>query len=85
MTISQRIALGPANPDYKSDFIVNKKPQSSGLGGVRASSMEITGSMELMSTIGMHNIRAATLLVMYWPDRNVPDAYVEVCVKEVDE
>jgi hypothetical protein len=47
--------------------------------------MEITGSIELMSIIGMHNIRAATLLVMYWPDRNVPNAYVEVCAKEVNE
>ena len=52
---------------------------------MRASSLEITGSIELMSTIGMHSIRAATLLVMYWPDRNMPDSYVEVCVKEVNE
>ena len=75
----------PRSPDYKSDFLVNKQRRSWGLGGLHVSRLEITGAVELMPTIGLHNIRAATLLVMYWPDRNVPNAYVEVCAKEANE
>lgn len=47
--------------------------------------MEITGAIELMAAIGSHTIRAATLLVMYWPDKELSEAYAEVCVQEENE
>ncbi|HGY2302187.1 TPA: T6SS effector BTH_I2691 family protein, partial [Pseudomonas putida] len=75
----------PKTPDYRTDFSVNKKRQSSASEHSDMSWLEITGDVGLMATIGSHTIRAATLLVMYWPDRTLPEAYVEICVKEVNE
>ncbi|MDP9523023.1 T6SS effector BTH_I2691 family protein [Pseudomonas putida] len=75
----------PKNPDYKTDFSVKRKIRSSGSAHQAMSWMEITGGVELMTAIGSHTIRAATLLVMYWPDKALQEAYVEVCVKEENE
>lgn len=75
----------PKFSDYRSDFSVSRKQQSSGAEGLATSWLEITGAVELMPTIGSHSIRATTLLVMYWPDKALSDAYVEVCVKEQNE
>lgn len=33
----------------------------------------------------IYEVSAATLLVMYWPDRNLPDAYIEVCSRGMNE
>ncbi|MFV7466462.1 hypothetical protein ACNPOL_25705, partial [Pseudomonas shirazica] len=54
------------------------------LGGVYETRGD-SGAVNLIATIGSHTIRAATLLISYWPDRRLPDAYVEVCIKEANE
>ncbi|MGY4526959.1 T6SS effector BTH_I2691 family protein [Pseudomonas sp. TE21394] len=72
----------PRIPDYdrKHSIIETPKPYSSGL-----CQLEISGSISLMPAIGQHTILAATLLVMYWPDRSLPSGYVEVCTREIHE
>ncbi|MFK0033468.1 T6SS effector BTH_I2691 family protein [Pseudomonas monteilii] len=75
----------PKNPDYRTDFSVKRKRRSSGSERQAMSWMEITGAIELMAAIGSHTIRAATLLVMYWPDKELSEAYAEVCVQEENE
>ena len=75
----------PNLPDYKSDILMEKKRQSSDSDKPYQSWLEFTGTAELMATIGQHTIRAATLLVRYWPDRRLPDAYVETCIREANE
>ena len=72
----------PRIPDYdrKHSIIETQKPYSSGL-----CQLEISGSISLMPAIGQHTILAATLLVMYWPDRSQPSGYVEVCTREIHE
>ncbi|MFK3815168.1 T6SS effector BTH_I2691 family protein [Pseudomonas sp. NPDC089407] len=75
----------PRVPDYKSDFLVNRNRKSSGTDGLSTIRLEITGAVDLMATIGQHTINAATLVVMYWPDRSMPEAYVEIGVKEFNE
>ncbi len=72
----------PRIPDHDRKNSINEKRKfyPSGL-----CQLEISGSISLMATIGKHTILAATLLVMYWPDRSLPSGYVEVCVREVNE
>ncbi|SPO54727.1 conserved membrane protein of unknown function [Pseudomonas sp. JV551A1] len=69
-------------PDHDCNYSISekRKPYSTEL-----SQLEISGSIALMATIGKHTIEAATLLVMYWPDRSLPSGYVEVCAREVNE
>ncbi|MFK0033113.1 T6SS effector BTH_I2691 family protein [Pseudomonas monteilii] len=73
----------PRIPDYKTDFTVLKNQKDGKQEGI--SWLEISGVVELMPTIGRHSIIGATLLVMYWPDRTVPSAYVEVCERGENE
>ncbi|MBO2893432.1 T6SS effector BTH_I2691 family protein [Pseudomonas asiatica] len=75
----------PRLPDYKSDILVEKILRSPSQNEPHMSWLEITGAVNLIATIGSHTIRAATLLISYWPDRRLPDAYVEVCIKEANE
>ncbi|WP_406819144.1 T6SS effector BTH_I2691 family protein [Pseudomonas sp. KnCO4] len=75
----------PSLPDYRGEFSLSRNRQTSGSGDLATSWLEITGTVELMTAIGSHTIRAATLLVMYWPDRSMPSAYIEVCVKESND
>ncbi|WP_455886000.1 T6SS effector BTH_I2691 family protein [Pseudomonas rustica] len=75
----------PRLPDYRKNISVNRKRKSERSEDLAISWLEITGVAELMPTIGSHTIGAATLLVMYWPDTALPDAYIENCVKEVNE
>ncbi|RII76644.1 T6SS effector BTH_I2691 family protein [Pseudomonas monteilii] len=67
----------PKIPDYKTDFSVLKQRKDSKQEGV--SWLEVSGIVELMPAIGRHSIIGATLLVMYWPDRTIPSAYIEIC------
>ncbi len=69
----------PRLPDYKRGFGFDKRTHVAELGEGEAVSLEISGVVKLMPTIGGHSIVAATLLLMYWPDRNIDSAYVEVC------
>ncbi|RCL27534.1 oxidoreductase [Pseudomonas sp. AFG_SD02_1510_Pfu_092] len=67
----------PRLPDYKNDFKFDKKLSSVGHNDLPQ--LAISGIVELMPTIGAHSIVAATLLVMYWPDRKIESAYIELC------
>ncbi|WP_258909127.1 T6SS effector BTH_I2691 family protein [Pseudomonas putida] len=75
----------PRHPDYVSDFSTDEyqRPYHSEDGGVFQ--LEISGVVPQVPTIGGHSLSAATLLVMYWPDRNLPDAYIEVCSRGMNE
>ncbi len=66
----------PRIPDYKTDIAVLKQRIGSSQEGVGR--LEIFGVVELMPTIGKHTIAGATLFVMYWPDRTIPSAYIEM-------
>ena len=69
----------PRLPDYKSDIAFDKKLHIAAAGDQELASLEISGVVELLPTIGSHSVVAATLLVMFWPDRNIDSAYAEVC------
>ncbi|WJD60058.1 T6SS effector BTH_I2691 family protein [Pseudomonas kurunegalensis] len=69
----------PPLADYKSDISVIKKLRKSMAEGGEIQALDFTGVVELYPTLGTHSIAAATLLVMYWPDRSIPGAYVEIC------
>jgi len=75
----------PRVPDYKSSFVVDKRNHVAAIGEAEAISLEISGRVDLMPTIGSHSILAATLLLMYWPDRNIDSAYVEVCSRGLND
>ncbi|MRF43903.1 oxidoreductase [Escherichia coli] len=72
----------PRIPDHDRNYSISekRKPYPAGL-----SQLEISGSISLMATIGNHTILAATLLVMYWPDRSLPSGYIEICAREINE
>ncbi|MBB3270309.1 hypothetical protein FHW75_001443 [Pseudomonas sp. OG7] len=74
----------PRHPDYTSDCSIdeNQRPYAVEDGSVQ---LEISGVVPLVPMIGTHSLLAATLLIMYWPDRNLPDAYIEVCSREMNE
>ncbi|WP_434120290.1 T6SS effector BTH_I2691 family protein [Pseudomonas fortuita] len=69
----------PRLPDYKSDIAFEKKLHIAVAGDQELTSLEISGVVELLPTIGSHSVVAATLLVMFWPDRTIDSAYAEVC------
>nr|WP_225778298.1 T6SS effector BTH_I2691 family protein [Pseudomonas sp. Marseille-Q3773] len=74
----------PRLPDYKSDFNINKEYASlSELNDLLR--LTVSGFIELLPTIGAHSIVAATLLLMYWPDRKIEGAYIEVCQRRENE
>ncbi|WP_296234855.1 T6SS effector BTH_I2691 family protein, partial [Pseudomonas sp. UBA4617] len=74
----------PRLPDYNSDFTINKQYfPVSGLNDLPQ--LSISGVIELMPTIGTHSIVAATLLVMYWPDRQIESAYIELSQRRENE
>ncbi|PYG71798.1 hypothetical protein N428_05542 [Pseudomonas sp. RV120224-01c] len=75
----------PPHPDYKRDIAVVKKAQKSIFGGGEIQWLDIAGVVELNPTIGAHSIVAATLVVMYWPDRSIESAYVEICDRRESE
>ncbi|MDM3885924.1 T6SS effector BTH_I2691 family protein, partial [Pseudomonas sp. BCRC 81390] len=75
----------PSLPDYRSEFLLNRNQQTSVSADLATNWLEITGTVELVTSIGPHTIRAATLLVMYWPDRSMHSTYIEVCVKESND
>ncbi|RII78009.1 T6SS effector BTH_I2691 family protein [Pseudomonas monteilii] len=74
----------PRHPDYARDFPIdeNQRPYAVEDGSAQ---LEISGVVPLVPMIGNHSLLAATLLIMYWPDRNLPDAYIEVCSREMNE
>ncbi|MEN5038425.1 T6SS effector BTH_I2691 family protein [Pseudomonas sp. TWI929] len=75
----------PRFPDYRSDFTVNRRKLSTDESEMAVSWLEISGSIELSASIGPHSIGAVTLLIMYWPDSKLPSAYVESCIKVINE
>lgn len=75
----------PRLPDYRKGFGFDKKMHVAAVDGDEVVSVEVSGAMDLMPTIGSHSIVAATLLLMYWPDRNISSAYVEVCGRGLND
>ena len=75
----------PRHPDYVNDFSTNEHRRPYSTEDDNIFQLEISGTVPLAPTIGRHTFGAATLLLMYWPDRNLPDAYIEVCSREINE
>ncbi|MGC3894846.1 T6SS effector BTH_I2691 family protein [Pseudomonas urmiensis] len=73
----------PKFPDYKKDSIVVNKIRHQA--GTAKSGYfyheDLSGSIELNPDLGKHNILAATLSVIYWPDRAISDAYAEIVLE----
>ncbi|MBV4544414.1 hypothetical protein HU738_025495, partial [Pseudomonas sp. RW4S2] len=69
-------------PDYLADSLSIKKSRRKIIqNGDEYHSVHFNGTIELTSDIGNHNITAATLLIAYWPDRNIANAYAEIAVQ----
>ncbi|MEN5304464.1 T6SS effector BTH_I2691 family protein [Pseudomonas sp. TWI628] len=68
----------PKNLDYNPDTMKlasscqNHSPQDNSI-----CTLSFVGRLELTLDIGKHNITSASLIITYWPDRNIPDAYAE--------
>ncbi|HDS1813469.1 TPA: hypothetical protein QEM79_004241, partial [Pseudomonas putida] len=75
----------PRLPDYKIGSGFDKKKHVAAVGENEAARLEVSGTVDLMPTIGSHSVVAATLLLMYWPDRNIDSAYVEVCSRGLND
>ncbi|MFK5735504.1 hypothetical protein KW869_18370, partial [Pseudomonas urmiensis] len=80
---SLRASQLPKFPDYKKDSIVVNKIRHQA--GTAKSGYfyheDLSGSIELNPDLGKHNILAATLSVIYWPDRAISDAYAEIVLE----
>ncbi|MFJ7005789.1 T6SS effector BTH_I2691 family protein [Pseudomonas putida] len=74
----------PRFPDYTPNFTLQTK-----LHGYADNAgiflMENVGVIELAPAIGRHSIVAATLRVAHWPDREIANAHLESCIREVNE
>jgi len=75
----------PRLPDYKKRFEVVREVKHVVTEGVTGRWLEISGVVELMPVIGRHTITAATLSVMYWPDRSIVDAYAAMTRRGVND
>ncbi|MFJ4154848.1 T6SS effector BTH_I2691 family protein [Pseudomonas sp. NPDC089752] len=73
----------PRIPDYKPETIkIIEKTHSPASSGDSSHIKVIIGSVELNSQLGRHNILSASLVVAYWPDRNIPNAAAEIMIQE---
>lgn len=74
-------------PDYKKDRITihNSSHHHASSHQTKDSTIQITGNIELIPSLGLHSIIAATLRLTYWPDTNNPTAYAETTLVEVNE
>ncbi|MGE8323587.1 MAG: T6SS effector BTH_I2691 family protein [Pseudomonas sp.] len=75
----------PSIADYKVGVKASKKIKHPMLNGGEFFLLEISGAVELMPIVGKHTIAAATLLVMYWSDRTMTSAYVEICDRRAND
>ncbi|WP_312819519.1 T6SS effector BTH_I2691 family protein, partial [Pseudomonas sp.] len=79
-------SMRPIHPPRSADYIANativnpihQQPAKSG----ERPNMSFSGSIALTPDIGRHNILAASLLITYWPDRSIPEAYAETAIQE---
>ncbi|WP_460418666.1 T6SS effector BTH_I2691 family protein [Pseudomonas sp. microsymbiont 2] len=73
--------------DYRADTLSQRsRKETSGFhSGASTTTEFITGHIELTPSLGKHNILAATLSVIYWPDRNTPDAYAHLEIQAINE
>ena len=79
---SKLVALKPFNKprslDYNPETLkVNLTHQNHIPQDKRACTAFFVGRLELTPESGRHNIISASLIITYWPDRNLPDAYAE--------
>jgi hypothetical protein len=78
-------AKSPGNIDYRIDsLVVNETRQESNPKHEDHSMKIFSGQLELTPDTAQHNITSASLTLRYWPDRNIPEAYAEFEVKEIN-
>jgi len=74
------------NPDYRKDSIkIEKTINTASSSDPNTSHLEITGRVELIPNIAQHSIIAATLSLIYWPEKNTPNAYAEIVIAEINQ
>jgi len=73
------------HPDYFKDSIAFTRPKRKAEQSQsdEENYMTVTGSVTL-ATLGTLNITAATLCLTYWPDRDIPNAYAEIELQEIN-
>jgi hypothetical protein len=79
---SKLASLKPFNKpkilDYNPDTLkLAPSCQSHGPQDNSICTLSFIGRLELTLEAGKHNITSASLIITYWPDRNIPDAYAE--------
>ncbi|MEN5303497.1 T6SS effector BTH_I2691 family protein [Pseudomonas sp. TWI628] len=69
-------------PDYLADTLKVTQKRRKVTQSEEEYNFEVFGgTIELTPDIGRHNITSASLLIAYWPDRNIPDAYAEIALQ----
>lgn len=74
----------PNKPDYQVDSTLPmQEVRTVSSADARTSQVkDIKGAVVLLPDTRRHNIEAATLLVTYWPDRDIHDAYAELILMD---
>ncbi|MFJ4445150.1 T6SS effector BTH_I2691 family protein [Pseudomonas sp. NPDC089422] len=85
LTISKKVSLKPSiatnKIDYKLETLtINDNDQP--LQSDQRSMKTFAGQIELAQDAGRHNIMSASLIIIYWPDRSIADAFAEVTFQE---
>ncbi|MBF8795427.1 hypothetical protein IRZ70_21680, partial [Pseudomonas monteilii] len=89
--IADKLMLKPSYPqkfpDYKKDSIKFKYLDQKKKAGTQHahSYRQTTGVIDLIFEYGKHNITAATLIVAYWPDKNIQEASAEIILHELNK
>ncbi|MBH3413659.1 T6SS effector BTH_I2691 family protein [Pseudomonas putida] len=79
---SMRPIKPPRASDYIADSIIVSPTHQHPVKSGENPTLSFVGSIALTPDIGRHNIMAASLLITYWPDRSIPEAYAETAVQE---
>lgn len=70
----------------RSTVSISRRPKLLvGMEGVSAGVRQWWRPPALTPGLGKHSIMAATLNVMYWPDRNSPEAYAHLEVQAINK
>lgn len=74
----------PSNIDYQMDTLkLSESLQESNYANDnRYATKTFIGELELTPDTALHNITSASLIIIYWPDRNIPEAYAKLVSKE---
>ncbi|WP_349974622.1 T6SS effector BTH_I2691 family protein [Pseudomonas sp. WHRI 8519] len=85
-TLSElNVSTAPNHADYFKDSIAFTRPKRKAEQSQadEENNMTVSGSVTL-TTMGVLNITAATLCLTYWPDRDIPSAYAEIELQEIN-